>query len=469
MLKVNSMESKIDHILREWEDSYIGYDTVYMPPNWKSSSEIPYTFVYVREEINVQKYYEFFKLSFKEGLSNPRIITPRVLGFSSLFHPTFYHSAKNNFRPTDPELNHFFEAFRPMEVIQSTSSELLDSKLIFYLQSLTFLSGVTLSAAIIQNRWSKGTIESKLNRLWQVGCLVESAENEALIELNICDFVLETANKFDQDPLRALFEIKLFYSKVLSILTENVSSEVREINEAILDEHQEKKYGFVPDLKSLLGDNLETIILYGSATNSETFADYDLIIIVNDLELGLEALAGKSPMYNGLELNISLFEKDDFWTYQLASGDNLLDHSLCLYGQASVPHKSSGDLLARNFSFGFIRFRQQLGMASYANEIKSDSDDKKNLLDYFIKIPLNVSKGIQGCTGSITTNEELRKWFIEILDFDVDHLRKLSHEGNHVYAISTAAWATQEVMYLANQKIGFFQPEMDENIVLEYS
>jgi hypothetical protein len=178
--------------------------------------------------------------------------------------------------------------------------------------------------------------------------------------------------------------------------------------------------GFINILKSILGKNMQAVLLYGSATNSEKFADYDLIIIVKDLKDALENLAGKSPKYNGLEINISVFDEKDFWTYQLASGDNLMDHAICLYGEARIPHKASNDLLARNFSFGFIRFRQLLGMAAQLNNSPTESDDKRNLLNYFTKIPLNVSKGIQGCYGKVTTNEEIRKWFITKLQFNVD-------------------------------------------------
>ena len=42
---------------------------------------------------------------------------------------------------------------------------------VFWLQSVVFLAAVTLSAAIVQGRWSRGTIESKFDRLWQAGDL----------------------------------------------------------------------------------------------------------------------------------------------------------------------------------------------------------------------------------------------------------------------------------------------------------
>ena len=438
-----------------------------MPPNWRGNDPIPYTFVYVDQNIDSEGYIDFFKICFKENVRNPRIITPRVLTYSSLFHPSFYQSVKNCHRDSEHPLYGFTNNLKPLTMNRPVTPGLLDSKIIFYLQSMIFLSGVTLSAAIIQNRWSHGTLESKLNRLWQAGCLAETEDIPSLRDLDICGFVLITAQHIERYPVESLISMKKFYSRILTVLVDNIFSESVKMEEVKLDEKQRLKYGFIDDLKNILGSNLHAIVLYGSATNSESFADYDLIVIVDNLDDGLQKLKGLSPTYNGLELNISLFDKEDFWTYQLASGDNLADHALCLYGSITVPHKSSADLLARNFSFGFVRFRQLLGMASFANEVGSDSDDKKNLMDYFIKIPLNVSKGIQGCTERIRTNEEIRKWFIDTLDFDVDYLRAQSHLGNHAPSVATAAWATQEVMHKANESLNFFQEAREENLILE--
>jgi len=441
-------------IFRDWSNSYVGHEVVYMPPSWKSMCPIPYTFVYVDSELSCKEYIEFYKFGNSNNIDNPRFFSPGILEFASLFHPSFFHSVKNSSQiPTQ-----FTKKIKTFKLTHPVSGGLDVPTTNYYLQSVIFLTGVTLSAAIVQNRWSKGTLESKLNRLWQAGSMIKNAGLAELVELDICKFVLKNAFLIEIDPLKALFELKIFYSKVLTKLAASIPSSEVYIQETKLTESQKLRFGFVNDLKSILGNNIQSIILYGSATNSKKFSDYDLIIVVKNLKEGLEKLAGKSPTYNGLELNISIFNEEDFWIFQLASGDNLMDHAICLYGEAKIPHKSKNDLLARNFSFGFIRFRQLLGMAAHVNNVSTESDDKKNLLHYFTKIPLNVSKGIQGCYKNITNNEELRKWFLENLNFDVDIQIEKSHSGNPIEAISSSTWATQEVMKFYNKELNICTP-----------
>lgn len=442
----------IDKDLKHWSAEYVGHDTVVMPPNWRNEGTVTYTFFFTKSELQKEKHVEFYAICKKHDIVNPRLFTPELLRFSSLLHPSFFHSLKTK----KHHLQSYTDTLVPFKIQRTTSNVVPVDSVRYYLQSLLFLTGVTLSAAIIQNRWSYGTIESKLNRLWQAGKIAETSALDDLAALNICEFVLQIAEKRFTNPLECLFELKFFFSKILNVLFKEVKMEMRTLTPTPLNDAQIQRFGFVDQLKEVLKDNLQAIILYGSATNSEQFSDYDLIIIVKDLKAGLEVMAEKSPEYNGIELNISLFDKTDFTTYQLASGDNLMDHALCLYGEAQVPHKPENDLLARNFSFGFIRFRQQMGMAAHVNKNDQLEDSKVNLYNYFIKIPLNVSKGIMGCSGSVTNNELLKSWFIDQMAFDVEALKEKSLHGNHAEAIAIASWATCEVMKYYNKKLALF-------------
>jgi len=457
----------IDRLFKDWSNAYVGHDLIVMPPTWKNTDTTQYTFIYTDSELNSRQYVDFFKLCSTKKIANPRLFTPSVLEFASLFHPLFFHAVKYSPRKKSEELTDYTRQLQQLRLNYpiSTGIEVATTK--YYLQSAVFLTGVTLSAAIIQNRWSIGTLESKLNRLWQTGSLVKHTGIKKLADLDILSFVKKEALQIQSKPLHALFDLKLFFSQILKELVNTIPFEEAYIKTTKLNPAQQKKFGFINILKSILGKNMQAVLLYGSATNSEKFADYDLIIIVKDLKDALENLAGKSPKYNGLEINISVFDEKDFWTYQLASGDNLMDHAICLYGEARIPHKASNDLLARNFSFGFIRFRQLLGMAAQLNNSPTESDDKRNLLNYFTKIPLNVSKGIQGCYGKVTTNEEIRKWFITKLQFNVDEQIENSKKGKHIEAISTAAWATQEIMKLYDKKLKLCSVKSEEKEIVQ--
>jgi hypothetical protein len=447
--------SNVDKILKNWHESYAGHDVVYMPPGWKELFPIPYTFVYTSTELTADDYVDFFRCCISNQISGARLFTPRTLQYASCFHPSFYHAVKKNWSgaASDQPDGIYLSTLKMNEHI---SQELDFPSVKYWLQSLVFLAGVTLSAAIIQNRWSTGTLESKLNRLWQLAEFKDLPGLESLQELKIEEFVLKCGDQLTSNPKHVLKDLKIFYSQVLKNLSTDIPCVKKELKKIKLTASQKERFGFIKDLQSMLGKNMQCVIAYGSSTNSVQFADYDLIIVVKNISLALDNIAGVLPQYKGLELNISLFDETDFDHYQLASGDNLANHALCLYGSVMVPHKPASDLVARNYSFGFIRFRQLMGMASHYGNITSNTDDKLNLLNYFIKIPMNVFKGIQGCYSTIGTNEEVKEWAKTTINFDVNAQQLKAKEGYSMDSIANAAWATQEVMHWFDKKYTIF-------------
>ncbi|MBQ0733515.1 hypothetical protein [Aquimarina celericrescens] len=432
--------------------SYVGHEIVEMPPDWKNSKENIYTLIFVDKELCSKDYNFFFKKAATLQIKNPRIFTTRIIGYASLFHPNFFYSLTRGTASTKL-LSDYISNVRHKEINITISKSLGIGTSRYYLQSLIFLSGVTLSAAIIQNRWSLGTIESKLNRLWQAGQMIKSMGLDGIDSEDIKSFVLQTSQYIKTQPKIALKQIKYFYSKLLSVLMRDVKAERKLIKERKLNSKEEERFGFISNLKKILGTNLKSILLYGSATNSENFSDYDLIIVVGNLDKALIELDGKSPTYNNKELNIGLYDNHDFWIYQLASGDNLYDHAICLYGDIIVPHKKKENLLLRNFSFGFIRFRQLMGMGAHVQSITTQNDDKRNLLDYFIKIPLNIAKGIDGCIGNVRSNESIKAWARTRLNFNLEYLKQLSRDGDHTLAISYSTWAAQEILHIYDYQL----------------
>jgi hypothetical protein len=445
-----SQSNNLDKIFKSWHKSYAGHDVAYMPPGWKDLFPVPYTFVYTTAELTADDYVRFFRQCIRHQVSNARLFSPRTLQYASCFHPLFYRAVKKSRNDVNAE----FMDMSALRMNEHISQELNFPSVSYWMQSVIFLAGVTLSAAIIQNRWSVGTLESKLNRLWQLAQYKNMPGLEPLQELKIEEFVLKCADQLTSNPKHVLKDMKIFYSKVLKHLTKDIPCVKKELKKAKLSSSQQKRFGFVKELQTMLGKNMQCIIAYGSSTNSIQFADYDLIIVVKNSSLALDNMAGISPEYNGLELNISLFDETDFEYYQLASGDNLANHALCLYGSAMVPHKPATDLITRNYSFGFIRFRQLMGMAAHYGNITST--DKLNLLNYFIKIPMNVFKGIQGCYSAIGTNEEVKEWAKTTIAFDVDAQQLKAREGYSMDSIANAAWATQEVMHWFDQKYAVF-------------
>ena len=446
----------VDKALKNWHPAHAGSQLVYMPAGWKNKAPEPYTFIYVNEELTIDDYVRFPNHAIANRLFNPRMFTPRTFGYASLFHPGFYRSAIRSARKPSARLCDFFARVKPLGITFSTRFSDDQSLILLRVQSMIFLAGVTLSAALIQNRWSIGTIESKLTKIWEIADHLERGPLFKKDADHIKKFVLGCVEAYQHKPIETLKQLKLFYASLLKELTTMIPVEKRTLKEKQLSVAEQKKFGFMARLRSLLRNDLLCVIAYGSSVTSEQFADYDLIVIVKNLPAAMNLLAGTSPVFRGVELNISLFSKDDFWSYQLASGDNLWERGLCLFGEIEIPHKAVEDLVLRNFSFGFIRFRQQIGMAMQSAALLSETDDKQNLLDYFIKIPLNVYKGIAGCLNQNEPNEKIMQWAREYLSFDVGRYKEHSHQGYHNQAISASAWATQEVMHYFNHEQNFF-------------
>jgi len=432
--------------------------SAHMPARWVGDSSAEYTYIFLPDDISMQDF-----SALHQGLSqslwpNPRVFTPTAFGLSSLFHPLFFASIQRNdacvWTP-HPGLRLTLPISPSLPVVSAE----------FWLQSMLFLAGVTLSAAIIQNRWSPGTFESKLARLWQAGSVAARHSIEALQPLNLCDQVQHLA-QLNTTPLEKFLSLKHIYAHALSQLVQAIPHTTIRMKPSPLTASQHSRFGFINDLRTQLGDQLLAVLVYGSSINSDSFADYDLMLVVKDSETVLRLLANTSPCHQGKELNIGVYNEQDFWTYQLASGDNLPDYALCLYGEIDVPLKERNDLIARNFSFGFVRMRQLIGMAAYAarQSLVASTDDKRNLFQYFIKIPLNVVKGIQGVLDSPMPKERVNEWCIEHIGFDMAYQNTVCQQGKAASAIASAAWATERVLVEYNHKLKVYAPPLENKI-----
>lgn len=431
---------------------------VHLPPRWNQEEDLEYNYFLLNKEIELADFIEIHKNFAIQQTINPRVITLTALKLSALYHPLFYNAViKSNRKKTSSDINDFFKESISNKIVPNFFEVSIESRAIFWLQSSLFLAGVTLSAAIIQNRWSPGTLESKLSRLWQAGYLAKRMKIDSLNKLNLCDWVKQFDSLNLQFP-EIFIQLKNKFSEALSCLVNGNESTKFLLTQGLFEKEQKLRFGFVNDLQRLLGENLKAILVYGSSIDSEKFSDYDLMLVVKDSSEALLRLAGKNPIYNGIELNIGIYNEVEFWNYQLISGDNLNTHSLCLFGEVEVPLKTKALLLERNFSFGYIRMRQLIGMISYAQASKTDDlgDNKFNLYQYFIKIPLNVVRGILGALGQKKSKEEVSEWCKNNIHFDVNKESRRCQEGNPADSIAAAALATERVLIEFNKKMKVF-------------
>lgn len=413
------------------------------PPTWREEP-LELHFVLLKREASGPETLQVYEWAQRERLRNARVISPRTLSWSSLFHPRFFQAMRN-----------VADAVAITQVACLAEGLLKDrnQRQLFWLQSVAFLAAVTLSAAIVQGRWSKGTLASKYDRLWQIAELLDQAMADECSGSQIRDNVRELA--LHRPTLKAidrLLVIRGLFERVISALVVGERADAATIR--VVHNHKyASRFGFLDLLREAI-PSLETVIVYGSSVTSEDFADFDVVLVVCDPEQVLRDLCDSALSWQGKELNLSVYSKQELWRMQLLSGDNLAGYGLCIYGEAELPEKPAEMLLARNLSFGMVRLRQQLGMVSHALTFEpSADDDKRNLYQYFVKIPANVAKGTFGAVGQRLSKDEVHRWLIATCDFDTAEQQSIASAGQIAAALSSAAVATSEAMERLNGEL----------------
>lgn len=415
--------------------------SVERPPTWRKE---PYmlTYLLADREISAVELIRLLEWAVEGRMPNPRIITPEIIRWSSLFHPRFHLSVNESAQMVPERLEW------QMEGLPVTLDELTR----FWLQSTLFLSGVTLSAAIIQRRFSAGTIESKLDRLWDAGTIASAGIVPELASLGLHENVSLLAATDSDDIIRLLYLRKLFMHALELVAPEEETVET--MRQCVPAEFGDDRFGFTDMLGKKLGNDLRAIVVYGSSVSSRQFADIDTVVVVDDPVAALLKLAGSSPVWKGKELNIGVYSPDELLVMQRLSGDNLADYGLCLRGEAVVVRKPVSSLLARNLSFGVVRQRQQLGMLSRViSSNDSRSPDRRNLYEYFVKIPANVAKGTFGSIGRRMAKEDVHAWLFSKTGFDTPAGQRRAAYGHVAEALASSALATGKTLSALNSTL----------------
>jgi len=377
-------------------------------------------------------------------------LSRRLIELSSLCHPLLFRRFAASERSL-PDLRACRLAIRP-------EAELEPATLRYYLQSLLFLAGCTLTPAIVQGRFSVGTVDSKLMRLWQAAHYARRFNLPHLRSLNLERFVRGCATS-EWSSIESLVAIKRAYGQALSALVDGLAFTRHTLSAARLTAAQRERFGFLGSLRAELGSDLRCVIAYGSSVTSGVFADYDLFLVVRDPDRALRSLAGRAPSFGGKELNLSLYGAGDFLPFQLTSGDNLNEAALCLYGEAEVPIKPVPDLLVRNISFGFIRLRQLLGLCGSlaGKSVRAVESRDFSLYEYFMKIPMHVAKGTRSAQREPVAKEVINEWTKRELGYDLERQLALVRTGRLAEATAAAYCATEDVLAHLNRRYGIFE------------
>jgi len=380
-------------------------------------------------------------------------VSRSLVEIASLFHPFLYE------RTIAEKDSAFAAGLRPGLWADKASRHLVSAHT--YMQSLLFLAGCTLSAAVIQDRFSSGTIESKLGRLWQAAQYARRGALPGVDPVELEAFIRHSAGS-TADPYGRLMTIKKKYAEVLRAIGSDITAKPAVLPAAQLSRAQRERFdGVIATMHRLLPRDVECIIAYGSAVTSAQFSDYDLIVVVRDGERALRRLAGAHPRHDGRELNISVYDAGDFVPFQRCSGDNLDHAALCIEGTTVVPVKPRMELLFRNFSFAFVRLRQLLGMAAHLAKEGIHADcSTASLYNYFVKIPMHIVKGVCGAMGQPIAKEMIGHDMRTRLGYDFVAAATMCTEGAAWRAITDAYHATHATIHALNEELhAFTMPE----------
>lgn len=421
--------------------------TLQRPATWRGTPLLV-SYIYTDREVSGAELVEIYRWAAGEHLENPRVMSPFSLDWSSVFHPRFYHASVRAGASTGAAL------------VPSQGRSGDDTLQRLWLESVMFLASVTLSAAVVQSRYSSGTLASKYDRLWQAGKYATMGLIPGLSGQALMDEVTDLAHSSDTAELDRLLAIRRCFEEVISHLDgPGTVTEVR-LAQGEVPTGLRPRFAFLDDLKDRLGPELECVVVYGSSVNSENFADYDLVLVVKHPETVLRKLHGTSPSFAGKELNVGIYSAEELWRMQCLSGDNLAGYGLCIHGETRVPAKSTADLMMRNLSFGIVRQRQQLGMIGAALAQQPDSgDDLHNLFEYFVKIPANIAKGTFGAMNQRLTKDQVHEWLESVCGFRTPEMQRLARNGDPGRALAESAVATGAALRALNGHFDIVRPQ----------
>ncbi|MFL6164073.1 MAG: hypothetical protein ACJ74U_17870 [Jatrophihabitantaceae bacterium] len=420
------------------------------PDTWRAGPTV-ITYLYVAGELDASQLGELYAWALSRNYPNVRVITPRFLQWARLFHPRFHEAAARSGMPGP-----LLPPVRLRHAGPLTDAVALSR---FRWESTAFLAAVTLSAAIIQSRWSEGTLASKYDRLWQLGLLAEDGTLAELASLDLKAAVRELASSADMPPTDRLLAIREQFEQVLARMAMARTYQSAVLRADPLPPRLRERFGFVDALRATLGEDLLCIVVYGSSVSGMDFADYDALVVSRDPRSALRRMAGTSPTWRGKELNLGVYSPAELWNMQALSGDNLADYGLCVYGEVAVPTKPKDILLARNFSFGAVRQGQQLGMIGSAMTFRPmpEGDDRRNLYDYFVKIPANIAKGTWGALDCHVAKADVYEWLQARCGFDTRGEQAVAAAGSPGVALAAAAVATGNAMSALNADLGVLE------------
>ncbi|GEM_PF-7115710 len=358
------------------------------------------------------------------------LITPTEVDLFREYAPSTYH----RIRTENPELKlpPEEEASRKRRLALQVQSELSNK-------------ASTIDAAIVHDRFDRGTVQSKVyqyNRICGLFSLL-GLNHPATLHPSIID---------SGQPLGdILIQLKLRFAELLRDLPEFAEPLAMERRIADLSSEQKEKYSYVNELRSLLGNNLVAIAAYGSSTretDQDRINDYDNYVVVKSgsLEEVLLKVRGKKFAHpkDGKHVGVNIVEAQRFAFFNRMNHDpsDLREQGVVLHGEIELPIPSLQEIKERGASYAVLRGRTLKAAASWVGQDPRQLLGKPALYDFFQKTKRFIV--LSGLVGRIREGEKVRRRDKEILDRQLEQLgaRVSAYVPNEEYIFRTICLAS---------------------------
>ncbi|MCX5701164.1 MAG: hypothetical protein NTZ63_06465, partial [Candidatus Omnitrophica bacterium] len=363
----------------------------------------------------------------------PLVWTVDEIRAFSVYMPSLIHKLQEGFG---------YEKIRELTGIDGIPDEEKVLRAIFQLQVEIAARIATMDSFIIQNR---GDAKTFLNKIHVYNRLTALMLAVGLLEPGEALFLAEEL--VNGKEVELLIEIKkrlIHYMEILPlacVLTKKIKYT------AALTEEEKVRFGYINWLKAELGDNLQAIVLYGSAAREKVnFNDYDNWVVVHDLDKAYEKLRGTALTYqggvvtvrgkkeDGKEATLNLVPANIFSKVFRFNAlcDRTIDTCKVIYGEIEVYEITVDELLERSVGSVYQRLKTLRTTAIMMARNPAEIVKKDKLFEFFMKnaqfimsVGINDREGLR-MFSKAELKQRLQAMGIQIYEYrdDLAYVRK---------------------------------------------
>jgi len=271
----------------------------------------------------------------------------------------------------------------------------------------------TIDKSIMFRFFNKHTARSKVNNLNSVATIMGKSE------LTLDAEVTEKEDLTEKEIANIMFQVKKNATRLLKYV---------EISPDLLLQRQAKttNYKYVDAIKEKFGDNLASILLYGSSAKG-TGSDYDNLVFLKTIPDNLyDQILGWNLEEKGKEVGIIFVPEYAMENFLYINVSNTLfkDHAKVLHGTVTFPFESDRYIIFKesyHAGFGSGKLISGINLVYKLPEVLLD---KPGLFEYFMKLNRFTYHGLNMKDGyKILSKEEIQEEIKSKFDYEIPKFR----------------------------------------------